>query len=60
VVEQLSSDTDKNYNVLILGSLFSDSSFGSFTSVLLESIARDFTGKENLKISFTNYPLPPN
>ena len=60
VIQEQPSTNNKNYNVLIFGSLFSDSSFGSFTSVLLESIARSMTAKDSLKISFTNNPLPPN
>ena len=27
---------------------------------MLESIAREFTGKPNLQVQFTNYPLPPS
>ena len=42
----------------MLCSLESDASFGSFTAVMLGSVARQLTGSQKLKISFTNHPLP--
>ena len=45
VIERLPTTDANHYNILVFGSLFSDASFGSFTSVLLESIARSFTEK---------------
>ena len=60
-IQQIAND-DGSYsiNAVVFASLASDASIGSFSAVLLQSIAREITGSSELTISFTNNPLPPN
>ena len=44
----------------MFGSLSSDASIGVYSAILFETIARELTSESELKLSFTNNPLPNN
>ena len=54
------TDKSNSINAVMFGSLSSDASIGAYSSILFETIAREFTSSQDLKLSFTNNPLKNN
>ena len=59
-ITNLNTTDAKEINATIYTTLASDAAIGSFSALMLQSIAREFTGKSDLKIGFTNAPMPPD